>query len=89
MGTFLSWVIGIALVIGLHVLLLPIWPVLVLLWVAAALIYADCERDKAVRELKRLRDGSWIDPHHEHLEELRAEHDAYRRGTRNDQTRAK
>ena len=88
-GNVVSWVIGIAVIIGVHVALWQLWPVLIFLWVTAAILWTDLERQKAVYELKWHRDGSWFDHRHEALEELRAEHDAYRRSARNNQSRAK
>ena len=79
MGTFIAWVIGIAGIIGLHVVLWEQWVVLLFLWGMAAIVSLERERRKAVDKLNRHTQGSWIDRHHEEMAEFRAEHESYRK----------
>ena len=76
----IEWAIGIAVVVGLHVVLIgeEMFMILVFLWAVAGLVWAEHTRQKLQAKIDRLEQGSWIDQHHEHLEEFRAEHEERR-----------
>ena len=79
MGTFFAWVLSIAGIIGIHVVLWEQPVILLFLWGVAAIVSLERERRKAANERDRLKHGSWVDRHHEDMEQFRAEHDRLRR----------
>jgi cytochrome c-type biogenesis protein CcmH/NrfF len=79
MSTAVAWIIGIAAIIGLHVVLWEQPVIILFLWGLVAILSLERERRKAASERDRLKHGSWIDQHHEDMERFRADHDDVQR----------